>query len=110
MLSFDQLQRETAVWQHRNFPSSKPHHPLLGLVEEVGELSHAHLKQEQGIRGTVESYRSKKIDAVGDIVIFLANYCTQQGLSFEECVLSAWNEVKQRDWQKDPTNGTNQRT
>jgi NTP pyrophosphatase (non-canonical NTP hydrolase) len=83
---------------------------LLGLVEEVGELSHAHLKQEQGIRGTVESYRSKKIDAVGDIVIFLANYCTQQGLSFEECVLSAWNEVKQRDWQKDPTNGTNQRT
>ena len=34
------------------------------MQEEVGELSHAHLKSEQGIRGSVDLHRLEKIDAV----------------------------------------------
>ena len=46
---------------------------LLGVAEEVGELCHAQLKGEQGIRHTPKEIKKMKMDAVGDIVIFLAN-------------------------------------
>jgi len=38
----------------------------MGLVEEVGELAHAHLKNEQGIRGTPEEHVQAKVDAIGE--------------------------------------------
>ena len=81
--------------------------PLLGLMEEVGELSHAHLKGLQGIRGMddpVECKR-KKSDAVGDIVIYLASYCNSNDLDLYQCVEDAWREVEQRDWSTAPDTG-----
>jgi hypothetical protein len=45
------FQQEQKDWSKRNFPTQNtPYRPLLGVMEEVGELSHAHLKAEQGIR------------------------------------------------------------
>jgi NTP pyrophosphatase (non-canonical NTP hydrolase) len=80
---------------------------LLGVVEEVGELSHAHLKLEQGIRIN-EDHKTKQVDAVGDIVVFLAHYCTLQGIDFGLAVKTCWNEVKQRDWKAFPKNGVSE--
>jgi hypothetical protein len=68
--------------QH-NFGDRPAWQTLLGVVEEVGELSHAHLKAAQGIRGTREQHHVAKIDAVADIVIFLADYCTAEGIDLE---------------------------
>lgn len=104
MLSLDELQLEQATWSLSNFGPQPKHRSLLGVTEEVGELAHAHLKAEQGIR-TNENHEAKKKDAIGDIVIYLADYCTQQGFSFQECVEAAWNEVKQRDWKKNSISG-----
>lgn len=73
---------------------------LLGVAEEVGELCHAQLKGEQGIRHTPKEIKKMKMDAVGDIVIFLANYCDSQKLNLNDCVELAWNEVKNRVWKK----------
>lgn len=84
----------------------KNYHPLLGVVEEVGELAHAHLKGEQGIRHTPEVIQAKKVDAVADIVIYLLDYCEREGISLDDAVYDVWNHVCKRDWTADPTNET----
>lgn len=103
--TFLRLQGAQAEWQRRNFPDAEPHHCLLGLQEEVGELAHAHLKCEQGIRGSETKHFFDKQDAVGDILIFLAGYCNSNGLNMQECLDAAWSEVERRDWNKDKGTG-----
>ena len=96
-LSLRELQHKAMVWKERNFGKGKPHQPLLGLAEEVGELAHAHLKIEQGIR-TGEGLEAKRLDAVGDIFIFLMDYCNVNGLDLDECITKTWAEASKRDW------------
>lgn len=126
-LTFASLQREVAEWSGRNFPGKRPHQPLLGAVEEVGELAeadqgqhdahireltsalgrlaHAHLKREQGIRGTAEVHLAAQRDAVADVVIYLADYCEQNQISFQATVQETWAQVKLRNWVLDPVTG-----
>lgn len=78
---------------------------LLGVMEEVGELAHAQLKGEQGIRHTPDEISAMKKDAVGDIIGFLSNYCDSQGITLDECVEYAWNEIKDRDFKKNAITG-----
>lgn len=105
MLTLQQLQTEVEAWQRINFKDKKPYQPLLGIVEEVGELSHAHLKLEQGIRGSKEEHELAKIDAVGDIVVYLADYCTQNHISLQDAVERTWQQVKQRNWTNNARTG-----
>jgi NTP pyrophosphatase (non-canonical NTP hydrolase) len=104
-LNLFELQNEHREWLAHNFPDQQKHDALLGLVEEVGELAHAHLKNSQGIRGTSAEHLEAMSDAIGDIVIYLASYCNTNGFDLEGCVVNAWFEVKQRDWQKHPKTG-----
>jgi NTP pyrophosphatase (non-canonical NTP hydrolase) len=106
-LTFRQLQEENAAWAARNFgPANYPERSLLGVVEEVGELAHAVLKGLQGIRGSQQEHQLAAKDAVGDVVIYLADFCTRSGFDFGECVQEAWDEVKARDWTKHRRDGT----
>jgi NTP pyrophosphatase (non-canonical NTP hydrolase) len=100
-----QLQSEQRDWVAYNFPGREPFYPLLGAVEELGELAHAHLKMLQGIRGTKEEHMAAAADAVADTIIFLADYCSEMGIDLQETVSTTWQKVKRRDWQKDPQNG-----
>lgn len=70
---WEALAKETYAWQQRNFPETKKHPEwsILGIFEEVGELTHAHLKEAHGIRKT--DWTAKKRDALGDATIFLMN-------------------------------------
>lgn len=104
-ISLRALQREQAPWVKRNFGDRPSWHPLLGVGEEYGELSHAYLKAEQGIRGTPEEHRAAKVDAVADIVIFLCDYCTAEGIDLEDAVARTWEQVRKRDWTRDPQGG-----
>lgn len=105
-LSLAQLQALLKQWRNWNFPNSKSaHEPLLGALEELGELAHAHLKGEQGIRGTAGEHAAKGRDAVGDVVLYLADYCSQRGWLLEECVEAAWEEIRDRDWRRYPETG-----
>ena len=81
MLTLKQLQEEMIPWQAHNFPNRTAREPLLGLVEELGELAHAQLKGAQSIRYTAEEIRAKKADAVADIIVFLADYCNASDLN-----------------------------
>ena len=97
--SLRQLQDELKPWQEHNFPDRPAYQPLLGVMEEAGELAHAHLKQEQNIRNN-ENHEANAKDAVADIVVYLADYCNARGFDFEVLLEETWLQVKQRDWRK----------
>ena len=104
-MNLTKLQIEVAEWSAKNFPNKQKHQPLLGVSEEVGELCHAHLKAEQGIRGQAIEHHTSKIDAIGDIVIYLADYCEQNDIDLGMAVSETWEEVKKRDWTKNKKDG-----
>lgn len=56
------------------------------LKEEVQELEDAHAANNF----------AEETDAVGDITVVLIGYCLQRGLDFEQCLESAYNEIKGR--------------
>lgn len=101
-MSLERLQFEHAAWASRNFPDNTPAQAIMGLCEELGELAHAQLKGEQNIRG---DQWDNKVDAVGDIVIYLAHYCTLSGINLGYAVEQTWRKVSQRDWVADPVGG-----
>lgn len=101
------LQDQSHEWRQRNFPdtANEPHLQLMGVVEEVGELSHSELKMRQGIRGTQEEHLAAAQDAVGDIIVYLSGYCSARGFSLQGCIERAWGEVKDRNWVDNPDTG-----
>ena len=56
------------------------------LIEEAGELGRAILKEDQ----------EEFVDAIGDMVVVLTNLAHLGGVSIEECIDSAYNEIKNR--------------
>ena len=103
-ITLRQLQSESQEWSSKNFPNAKPHQPLLGAAEEIGELCHAHLKLEQGIR-TNQNHKEDAEDAIADCIIYLADYCWRNGYDLQEAINKTWPKVKQRDWTKNKENG-----
>ena len=104
-MTFRQLQDEHRPWVEHNFAGREPFYPLLGIMEELGELCHAHLKALQCIRGTPNELHAAKADAVGDAIIFIADYCTANNIDLQSAVETTWSVVKLRDWKANPTNG-----
>jgi NTP pyrophosphatase (non-canonical NTP hydrolase) len=118
MFDFKQLQNEVGQWANKNFGDrlrkigelgdSEPRpawHPLLGVSEETGELSHAYLKMKQKIRGNNEKHIEEAKDAVGDILIYLADFCGLMEFDMQEIIEGTWNKVKQRDWSANSDHG-----
>jgi NTP pyrophosphatase (non-canonical NTP hydrolase) len=100
-LDLVRFQNEVGVWSDRNFPNSTPTLTVLGLIEELGELSHAVLKSQMGSREPDIDYKAKMRDAVGDITIFLADFCKRSRISLESCIIDAWAEVGKREFTQD---------
>lgn len=104
-MTLTELQAEVKQWVAANFP--KPHYPyrpILGAVEELGELAHAFLKKDQGVR-VDENHDAAMTDAVGDIIIYLADFCNQTDRDLDDIVDQVWDKVSQRDWKKNPVSG-----
>jgi len=123
-ISFELLQAAALQWRMANFPVSGGSHNIMGMTEEVGELvsadeetddphilelvkalgrcAHAQLKGEQGIRHSSNEILKQKEDAVADIIIFLVNYCSSNGINIGRAVAETWDKVSARDWVKNP--------
>lgn len=101
------MQKEQKEWSLKNFGHQPAWAPLLGAVEEIGELSHAHLKEYQGIRNK-EQHDLAAQDAVADAIIYLMDYCNCRGWDMESILKSTWNSVKKRDWKENPDSAHNQ--
>jgi len=103
--TFKDLQKHVGEWSKYNFPNNEPYQPLLGIGEELGELYHSFLKLSQGIRGSNSEHHEWIKDAVGDLLIYTADFCERFGVDLEECVCLAWKDIKDRDWVKYPQTG-----
>jgi NTP pyrophosphatase (non-canonical NTP hydrolase) len=105
-MNLRQLQTESAEWRAVNFPKTTGDQQLKGMVEELGELAHADLKGEQKIRGyNARLVRLAREDAIGDLIIFLAGYCTCHHLDLDDIVSETWARVKGRNWVLYPETG-----
>jgi NTP pyrophosphatase (non-canonical NTP hydrolase) len=84
MFTWTRLQGEVTRWADKNFPNAPASWQVLGLIEELGELAHAHLKKQQGIRGSSEKHIAAGRDAIADSVIFLMHACSSLGWNAQE--------------------------
>lgn len=91
------FQAEQKAWTEKNFGLGTTDRPLLGLFEEFGELCHAELKSAQGIRGDAAKHETAARDAVGDFMIYFADYATKRRLAIDvgtRCV--TFEEMQER--------------
>ena len=76
------------------YDKGNSHTQYVKLMEEAGELAQALLNKD--------SYEVK--DAIGDMVVVLTNLAVLEGMQIENCIDSAYNEIKSRKGKM--TNGT----
>jgi len=83
-------------WAHVRgiYDKGNSHTQYVKLMEEAGELAQALLKKD--------SHEIK--DAIGDMVVVLTNLAALEGMQIENCIESAYNEIKGREGKM--TNGT----
>ena len=87
--TLNEIQSELKVWTEYNFGQQTPEIPILSMIEELGELSHAILKEKQDIRQS--DFLSDKKDAIADLTIYCLNYLNtidkpyRENSIFEEC-------------------------
>lgn len=68
------------------YEKGDPKTQLLKLIEETGELS----------KGILKLNKEEIVDAIGDCVVVLVNLSELCKLNFEDCVNSAFNQIKNR--------------
>jgi NTP pyrophosphatase (non-canonical NTP hydrolase) len=101
-----EVQQARDAWEADNFPNMDAMRALLGVTEEVGEMAHAMLKRDQGIRGTHEEHTEAVKDAAADIVIYLMSVARFEGFDLEQQVIDTWNKVvSKRNWKDNPHDG-----
>lgn len=72
--NFTEMQAEQVAWSLKNFGNSPVHRPLLGIIEELGELQNAWNKKD----------KPEIIDAVGDVGIYMLAFCGKKGWDLQE--------------------------
>ena len=80
--TLQEIQSELKVWTEYNFGHQTPEISILGMIEELGELSHAILKEKQGIR--YSDFLSYKKDAIADLTIYALDYLNSIDKNYSE--------------------------
>lgn len=75
MSLFKQLQTEVGEWSKENFPGQPDVNPFLGSAEEAGELAEV-IRMDQ-------NPDKEELDAVGDILVYLADFCSKRNLDYQ---------------------------
>jgi hypothetical protein len=107
---FSKFYGEVAIWCEKNFGPIIPtengvkyaHQPLLGIIEELGELEEALINYDKLLSthtfNTI-AYDSRVtnavIDAIGDIMIYKADYCRVLGINIEHVTNIIYTHAKQ---------------
>jgi NTP pyrophosphatase (non-canonical NTP hydrolase) len=87
-MSYADIEMKIIQWSEarRIIPNSSPETQLLKAMSELGELADATIKKDQ--EGVV--------DAVGDVMVCLINYCALQDLNLVDCMEVAYDQIKNR--------------
>lgn len=88
MSTYQSLEAEIIRWSEARkiIPNSTPHAQLLKALSEMGELADATLKGQ----------KEEAMDAVGDVMVCLINYCALQDINLVDCMEMAYDQIKHR--------------
>ena len=73
--------------EERNLQNASPNKQVIKLGEEFGELC----------QGMVKDNAVQVYDSIGDMYIVMTILCMQLGISIEQCVSYAYEEIKGRE-------------
>lgn len=84
MSNFDKIRQWAA---DRNLiEGATPQGQFVKLMEEAGELA----------AGIAKSRQEAVVDGIGDMVVVLTILAAQHGVTIEDCIATAYNEIKDR--------------
>ena len=88
MSSYAHIEMLIIQWSEARkiIPNSNPESQLLKAVSEMGELADATIKHD----------KEAVIDAVGDVLVCLINYCVLQDINLVNCMEVAYDQIKNR--------------
>jgi len=88
MATYAALESDVVRWAEARkiIPNSTPLVQLAKAQTEMGELFDATLKND----------REDAMDAVGDVVVCLINYCALQDFNLVDCLEMAYDQIKHR--------------
>jgi NTP pyrophosphatase (non-canonical NTP hydrolase) len=88
MTTYANIEMQIVQWAEARkiIPNSTPATQLLKAVSEMGELADA----------TIKNNREDILDAVGDVMVCMVNYCALQDISLVECMQIAYDQIKNR--------------
>jgi len=87
-MSFAAVEIRIIQWAEacKIIPNSTPEVQLLKAISEMGELADATIKNDQ----------EAIVDAVGDVMVCLINYCALQNINLVDCMEVAYDQIKNR--------------
>jgi len=87
-MSYAAVEMKIIQWAEARkiIPNSTPEVQLLKAISEMGELADATIKNDQ----------EAIIDAVGDVMVCLINYCALQNINLVDCMEVAYDQIKNR--------------
>ena len=87
-MSYAAIEMKILQWSESRkiIPNSNPESQLLKAVSEMGELADATIKKD----------KEAVIDAVGDVMVCLINYCALQDIHLVDCMEVAYDQIKNR--------------
>lgn len=88
MATYADLELNVIRWSEKRkiIPNSTPATQLLKAISEMGELADA----------TIKNNREDAMDAVGDVLVCLINYCALQDFNMVDCLEMAYDQIKHR--------------
>lgn len=105
-MDLHQMQQEHRRWADLNFGHYTPQDQVMGMMEELGELSHAIIKHKQGIRGVGDNnMKDLVIDAHCDLIIFSLGLANLLAYDLDVELDRTWGKVSKRDWNSNPETG-----
>jgi len=87
-MSYADVENKIIIWAQarRIIPNSTPEVQLLKAMSEMGELADATIKKD----------KEAVVDAVGDVMVCLINYCALQDVNLVDCMEVAYDQIKNR--------------
>ena len=87
-MSYADVENKIIIWAQarRIIPNSTPEVQLLKAMSEMGELADATIKKD----------KEAVVDAVGDVMVCLINYCALQDINLVDCMEVAYDQIKNR--------------
>ena len=87
-MSYADVEMKIIQWSEARkiIQNSTPETQLLKAMSELGELADATIKKD----------RDEVVDAVGDVMVCLVNYCALQDINLVSCMEIAYDTIKNR--------------